>query len=486
MKNKNKIGYFCLGLLTLGVTSCKTEKLIDPEFSNASFRTLSISSQRSLTPTRAADYVNSIGVNVHLTFVPYHDHFYDIVYPKLKLLGIKHVRGGVPYKGFLSTADTGIIKTRFIILHDSLGIKTNYSIANKKVVDSLNLRDGGNYLSVFQNNSKLVQTIQSLEGFNEPDLTIYGWYPSNYDTLTYKIQKGLYNKTHSMPELAGIPVVSTSITAWWSSPSRPNKIAAITPSISNYFDYANFHLYDAGDANYKMFPGTYYDLTKSFFPPVRNGKPYVVTETGYENARYWNQPGLAGYNSNTYHYLSELSSGKYYSVMFMEELSRGAQRVYAYEFMDENTSDQTYSENNFGLIHTDGTVKPAFTAIKNTIDLLKDVNTPFVPTSLSFMMTGDTTNVKTMLFQKADGRYYLAFWQGVKKTSTPNGINYDFPNFQDLPDDVQNVQVTFTYPFSTAKTYIPLQSASPVTSGINIVTISIPVPDQLLILELNP
>lgn len=481
MKKQIQLINVCLVVLMLAAISCKTEKLSALKDNPAAALKTNGTGPITETPRRASDFVNSIGVCLHLTYAPYHDHFYDIVFPKLKLLGIKHIREGVPYRWLLPAADTALVKNRLIELHDSLGIKVNYVIASKRIVDTISLRDSANYLSVFRTTPRLIPTIESLEGFNEPDLTIYSWYPANYDTLTYKIQKGLYNKAHSMPELAGIPVISTSITSYWSVPSRPNKIAAISPSISTYFDYANFHPYDAGNADWKMFPGTFYDLTKHFYPPIQNGKPYAVTEIGYENAHDWNLPSSSTYNPSTYHYLSELSSGKYYSVMYMEQLKRGAKWVYAYEFIDQNTADQTYSENNFGLIHTDGTVKPAFTAIKNTIDLLKDAGTTFTPTPITYTLSGDTTNIRTYTFQKSDGRYYLAIWQGQ-----PAGVNYKIATFQDIAPDVQNVTVTFTNTFSTVKTYKPLESVNAFTTATNLSTVALAVPDQLLLVELKP
>ncbi|MFA6085433.1 hypothetical protein [Mucilaginibacter sp.] len=472
-----------LALLVLLMMSCKTENLLALKPGTTTLRTENAPGQFIVTPRKASDYINSIGVNIHMRFTAYKNNFDNIIFPKLKTLGIKNIRDGVPYKGFLNASDTAIIKNRFIKLYDSLGIKVTYALDSKKLFDSVALRNSAYYLSVFRTSAKLRQTIQTLEGFNEPDLTIYTWdttpSKSQWAQITYDIQKGLYTGAHTGSDFAGIPVVSTSLTAYWQN--RPPLVAAITPHISTYFDYANFHCYDAGNVNWKMFPATYYDLTKSFFPTIQQGKPYMITETGYENARYWNVPGSPGYLQSSYHYLSELSSGKYYSVLFMEQMKRGAARVYAYEFLDQNTSDQTSSENNFGLIHTDGTVKPAFTAIKNTIDLLKDVNTAFTPTPLTYMMSGDTTNIRTYLFQKTDGRYYLALWQGQ-----PSGVNYDFPNFQDLPADTQNISITFTQPFATAKTYKPMESANPITSGINIVTMNLAVPDQLLIIELKP
>ncbi|HMF70744.1 MAG TPA: hypothetical protein VK616_04695 [Flavitalea sp.] len=433
------------------------------------------------TPGRTFDYYNTIGVNIHLRFSGvYHNSFESIIYPKLKKLGIKHVRDGVPYKGFLNTTDTALIKTRMLKLYDSLGIRFSYVLDSKKVVDSVLLRDSANYLSVFKETPGLKNTIQYLEGFNEPDLNIFTWYPANWDTLTYAIQKGLWNKAKSMPELSNQWIVGTSLVSYWSLPSRPNKVAAFVPHISTYFDRANFHTYDAGNTNSKMFPSSYYDLTKNFMETIRHGEPFVITETGYENALNWNVPGSAGYNPSTYHYLSELASAKYYSVLFIEMIKRGAHKVYGYEFIDQNTSDQANSEKNFGLLHTDGSEKPAFTVVKNMITIMKDNNVVFTQTPLTYKLSGDTTGLKNSLFQKSTGNYVLGIWQGINR-----GVCYDFPNFQDLSADSQNVKLILPFKAAVINVYQPLYSAEPIYTFVNKDTININVPDHLLFVEFS-
>jgi len=449
------------------------------------FFTQSMAHAQTVTviPEKAYNYVDGIGFNTHLKWNTsvYYTAFESVIYPKLKKLGIKHIRDAVPYKSFIGGADTTLIRNRFIKLYDSLGIKVAYLTDSRKVIDSLYLRDSAAYLSVFKNSAKLRQTIQYLEGFNEPDLSIFKLYPANWDTLTYKIQKGLWQKAKSMPELQGIPIVNTSLVTYWTIPSRPNKVAAMKPHISNYFDMANFHTYDSGGANWKMFPGTYYDLSKKFFDTVRKAKPWVVTEIGYENALDWNKPTGPNYQPSSYHYLSENSSGKYYSVMFMEMYKRGAKKVYAYEFIDQKTTDQSNNEMNFGILHTDGTEKPAYKAIKNTIDIMKDVSQAFAPAPFTFTMSGDTSHIRSSVYQKADGRYYLALWQGQ-----PNGVNYDYTNFTDLPADSQAVNITFQFTAPQIKIYQPFVSASPVHSYQNQSSLAVQVPDHLLLIEITP
>jgi hypothetical protein len=472
----------CLLFLLLAYVACKKANLTPPATASSKLK-LASDQTFTVTPARAYDYVNGIGVNTHLRFTNvYYNSFDAIIFPKLKKLGIKNIRDGVPYQGFLTAATVSIIQNRFIKLYDSCGIKVSYGLDSRKVVDSVLLRDSAAYLSAFQNSVRLRQTIQYLEGFNEPDLTIYSWYPATWDTLTYKIQKGLWTKAKSMPELSGISVASTSLVTYYNA-SRIGQIAAMMPYLSTYYDYANYHVYDSGNTNNKLFPGYTYDWNKrsTIMDDMRHSKPWIVTETGYENAINWNRPTDPGYIASTYHYISELAAGKYYSVLFMEMFKRGATKVYTYEFADQNTTDQAHSENNFGLIHTDGTEKPAYTAIKNTICILNDNNAAFTPTALTYTLSGDTTGMRNSLYQKSNGHYYLALWQGITQ-----GVCYDFLNFTDIPS--HNQSITITLPFVAAKlnVYQPLTSGSAISTLNNQNTITVNVPDNLILVEIVP
>jgi hypothetical protein len=165
----------------------------------------------------------------------------------------------------------------------------------------------------------------------------------------------------------------------------------------------------------------------------------------------------------------------------MEQFKRGAKRVYGYEFADGNTLDQTHNESNFGLIHTDGTPKPAFTAIKNTIGILKDTGTSFTPSPLTYTLSGDVSGISNALYQRSDGHYYLALWQGISK-----GICYDFPNFTDLPADSQTVKIVLPFVSPAVNVYQPLVSGSAIYAYTNVDTITVRVPDHLLLIEVAP
>src|SRR5882757_799564 len=122
-------------LLFFTYVACKKALITPP--STASKLKLASDQTFTVIPAKAYDYVNGIGVNTHLRFTNvYYTAFDAIIFPKLKKLGIKNIRDGIPYKDFMVPSDTLIIKNRFIKLFDSCGIKVNYLMGTRNVVDN--------------------------------------------------------------------------------------------------------------------------------------------------------------------------------------------------------------------------------------------------------------------------------------------------------------------------------------------------------------
>ena len=436
----------------------------------------------TLVPKRAFAYTDGVGVNTHLRYtqLPYYTAFETIIYPKLKSLGIKHVRDNFPHPSFLGSVSASLMRTRYLKLYDSCGIKFDYLLDSRRVIDTARFLNSGEYLELFDTNPELVKTIQHFEGLNEPDLNIAVWFPGTWTTLTHTIQKSLWTKAHSMPAISSIPIINASPVTYGPAPSLPDSLAAVTPHISNYFDYANFHPYDRSGGENAIFPGSKYDKDLAYYDTLRKGKPWIVTEMGFPTARGFNNPAACAFSANSFHYSSELASGKYYSVAFMEMFRRGAKRVYTYELIDQDHTNQGDVEKNFGLLRTDGSEKPAFTAIKNTLAILKDTSTSFTPDTLLLGLAGDTTGVRYSLYQKGNGSYYLALWIGG-----PKGASYDYSTFTDIEVPAQQVRLSFPYTAATVKVYQPLLSAAAVQSYTSRDTVTVAVPDNLLLVEIS-
>ena len=86
--------------------------------------------------------------------------------------------------------------------------------------------------------------------------------------------------------------------------------------------------------------------------------------------------------------------------------------------------------------------KPAFTALKNLIALLRDDGSAFKAASLSYSLNGYVNNLHHTLLQKRDGSFYLALWV--------EGYNWD-PNAKvELTSPVQQVVLTVDSPLISA------------------------------------
>ena len=90
--------------------------------------------------------------------------------------------------------------------------------------------------------------------------------------------------------------------------------------------------------------------------------------------------------------------------LFLEYFNQGFPRTYSYEFIDEKADTTNDPQMHFGLLRFDGSAKPAFTAVANLIQILKDPGATFSPAKLDYKMTGALNSVHHTLLQKRDGQ----------------------------------------------------------------------------------
>ena len=199
-------------------------------------------------------------------------------------------------------------------------------------------------------------------------------------------------------------------------------------TLTNYVDWGNFHPYPGSnsfsDPSYSYdtitayywhanFPSSKLDrwpYAFDIYSPPFNPKPMVATETGY--------------STNT-HDLSERAQGKYIPRLFLEYFRKGIVRTWSYEFVDEfnNPGDR---ESNFGLLRHDLSPKPAYTALKNLIGVLKDPGSSFRLGSLNYTLTVnpprgyDAQYVHHLLLQKRDGSFYFVLWNEISNDDITN------------------------------------------------------------------
>jgi hypothetical protein len=319
----------------------------------------------------ARSFVNSIGINVHLS---YHDGpygKYDTITTLLRNLGVRHLRDSIAMG-----QDDVCREDRTLA---ASGMKFDYITQPNPTAQGLS-----GWASC------VGPSIEAYEGLNEYDIS----HPSgdaNWTTTVQNAQKALYRTVKSDPSLARLAVVAPSLTS--------QQAYRAVGDLSNFIDAGNMHDYTAGHN-----PGTsgwgaggYGSLSYNIDAArlLDGNKPVQSTETGYATAA-------------TRGGLDAATQAKYVPRLFLEHFNAGVPRTYEYELVDEGGPPF----GNFGLVYGSFAPKPSYAALASLIALLRDdADTSGVTHArLRYMLDGDTSSVHHTLLAKRDGRLYLAVW----------------------------------------------------------------------------
>lgn len=318
----------------------------------------------------------------------------------------------------------------------------------------------------FGNSSRL----QSASRPNELDM----WPKTEYNgevfpqgTIDYC--QDLWNIVRSGPDYRDTPIVMPSM----ADSDNVSKLTAITPAPVGYADYGNTHAYQWGGladnrATWNL----------SLCSPATANHTVMATEMGYCNSTPYGsdwQPGV-----------SQRASAIYLPIAFCEFFNRGAKRTYVYELIDDKPDPQFKDgEVHYGILNNDGSPKPAYTALKNMIAIVKDSDKKFTPAPLDFSLEGAPDTLHSTLVQKANGAYYLILWNDVSV--------FDVATKSSPGEDInpQPVPVTVTFGSRHKFTVYAPNDASGVrpTSAYTLQrtpsAIKLNVPGQMVILEIQ-
>lgn len=401
----------------------------------------------------ADSVVDAIGVNTHLYYNNvYSTGYSSIIKPKLIELGVRHIRdgnavGNTTYDTRLKDLAANGIKA---LLYNDLrwNMATSWTAA-KDHIKSLN--------------TDASKPVEMVEGPNEYDSTGSGW-ETNLRTQTIDIWNTYKNDSGT----SSIPIVGPSLA---NTKYSPGILASTDANLTNYMQYGNLHSYSGGKYVEGSGGGGWnisLDQAITEYKKVSGSSdPLIASETGYHNAVNGGNPGHFG--------VSEKAAAKYLPRQALYYLQKGFTRLYFYEFINEGT-DATEMEQNFGLLKNDGTPKWQYTSLKNMITILKDPGSSFATGSLNYTLTGDTNNIQKLLLQKRDGTFYLVLWQGVS--------SYNDASKTDIDPPARALTLTIGSNASSIDTYLPLNSASVVNSYTNTSSVSLSVPDHLLIVKI--
>lgn len=387
---------------------------------------------------RSSDsFIDSIGITTHLRYGGANQKYDSIIKPRLKELGVRHIRDGGKSNDFFQKLND-LAKS---------GIKSTL------VADS---RDGVTPSNIVDVLKKVLNSVEAVEGPNEwdvhPELKYNG---KSFPEGVRDYQNGLFKAINSDSATKDIDVAAPSM----ARPRNGSKLGRL-----DSIDLGNMHSYQGGQGPTNGLKSTWIPNTKK----VSGDKPIIVTETGWHNAN----------DSSGQPSVPQDVEAKYTPRLYLEYFNNPAiERTFRYELIDQGTNKNRRKEN-WGLLNNDGSPQPAFNALRNLIDLTEDPGAKkFTPGKFDYKLSGDLENVHQTLLQKSNGEFNLILWQDAKGYDTKSKKKIFVPD--------NKVTLDLNTSVKSAKTYLPLNSIKATGSYSNPKSFNLSVPDHPLVIQLT-
>jgi len=394
----------------------------------------------------ADDFVESIGVNTHVSSGLYASRFAEV----RKLLGasgIRHVRDELRPANDIP---------RWRGLYDSFGIRSHLLVSpatNSPAEMVLYLRDLG------------VARVSAIEGQNEGDSDWFRAQPQarpDWATATVAYQRAIHGVLRANYGADVLPLVSPSVIDW-----KPGDVRLIRDA-APYCDAVAIHSY----VQHGEHPETSDDYAaiswylRAMRDAFKPGAPAMATETGYCTAI---RPRSSA--------VSEAAAGLYLPRLLLNNFASGVRRTFLYEFLNEGP-DPNDGEQNYGLLRADLTPKPAYTAISRLIAALADRGPRFTPGRLDVSLEGADPAVRSLLFGKRDGGFILALWLAVP--------GWDPVTAKDIAVAPRAVDVTVARPLASAAAMVLNDGGGWSALGVGHGPWRVMARDQVTLLKLVP
>ena len=421
-----------------------------------------------VTARPADDLVESVGVNAHFDY-PDTNYFLRIgeVRAALCALGIRHLRHGSQTDPSKQTALLSVVRECGLRVTVPMTPRTGpwpapldlRPEATERLIDAardLTYADG-------------TSAVEAFEGPNEYDVS-HGDDPDWTGTLR-QYQRTLHGLVEDDPDFGDRPVLAPSFAYHQST--------GALASFPESFDALNMHPYPGGGPPEPALA----DNLASYRAWAPGVEDVVVTETGYHNALgdgtapggYIGQPGVP-----------EEVEARYLPRLFLESLRQGVSRTFTYELLDlfPNPADN-HQEYHFGLLRNDTAEKPAYRALQNMLALFADPGPSFEAGALALAVEGDPGDLRSLLFERRDGRFLLALWRSARSYETPAGWRSGEPG-RTLSVWAAPITVRLAEPAGRVAVYLPSQSAEPVETTGTASTVDLGVRDELVVVEITP
>jgi len=398
------------------------------------------------TARSALDFTRSVGVNTHLGYSQtiYWQRYADLIRPRLLELGVSHIRDGTFPANYPEVIGPTIAQR-----YRDLGLGLNLLVGLEQAPSGPGGSGEGlqDRLDWIKSNGLAPQVV-GIEGSNES---------GNDATVIRNHQCDTFSRVHGDPAFAGKPVVGPSGGYPFSGTVWYDRIG----DLSACLDVGNLHPFPGEDPPH-LHQGQDLGVAAGWASRTYGGRPDWITENGY-----WTK-------SPDGSHVSERAAGVYVPRMFMEAFRRGFERTQAYELIDLNsaTSDVIH---NYGLLRTDGTRKPAFTTVANTMRVLKD--TASSSGSLGFGIVCKArcnAPIRRVLLKHSSGSFFLVVWS---ESRVWNGTT-------DTPQPTQNVNLTL-HKSARMEVISPASSSVP-SKTVTGTTLNTQVTDAVQLIRITP
>lgn len=401
------------------------------------------------TVLSASGFINSIGVNTHAGFGWTDYNNLALMVDDLKYLGVTHLRDAMGTSPAAQPVVEGLA---------AAGYKFDFLVSS--ALPQLGTAGLQKYIVSLE---KFVAShpgsISAIEGLNEANHQPFSYNGSSSLSAAAQFQSALYQAVKADGTLSSIPVINLSLA--YNDPQGYSQLGNMSGSV----DFANAHAY----VSTSLTTSSSLAATLSAVSTAAPGKPIVITETGYTT------------QANTqYLGVDETVQAKSILNTLVDAYKAGVSATYLYEMFDRDSSaSNTNPEANFGLFNSDGTPKLAATAIHNLTSILADDGKGGLqPTNpLNYTLSNMPASGNSMVLGKSNGAYELVVWAEPKLWN--DAANAEISN------PTQTVTVNLGGVHHSVKVYDTLTGTTAIASYTDVSTITIPVSDHPLIIEID-
>lgn len=397
----------------------------------------------------ASGFINSIGVNTHAGFGWTGYNNLALMVEDLEYLGVTKLRDAMGTSPAAQPVVEGLA---------AAGYKFDFLVSS--ALPQTGTAGLQNYIASLQKFATTYSgSISAIEGLNEANHQPFSYNGSSSLTAAAQFQSALYQAVNANATLASIPVYNLSLA--YNDPQGYSQLGNMSGSV----DYANAHAYVSTSLN----SSSSIAATLSAVMTAAPGKPVVITETGYTT------------QTNTqYLGVNETVQAKSILNTLVDAYKAGVSTTYLYELFDRDSSAaNTNPEANFGLFNSDGTPKLAATAIHNLTTILADDGTggqqPTDP--LNYTLSNMPATGNSMVLGKSNGAYELVVWAEPKLWNDATDT--------EVTNSAQTVTVNLGGVHHTVKVYDTLTGTTAIASYTDVSTITIPVSDHPVIIEID-